>query len=106
MSRVQSSWLISAKRIVAPSFFERAPGRDVGVVIEMGQHDFVARTKLTSDGAADGVGERGHVGTEDDFVRIATQKICHGGAGVIDDGVRAAAGGIGAAGVGVRSCVR
>src|SRR5438105_3021925 len=71
-------------------------------MIEMGEHDFVARTKLTSDGAAHGVGERRHVWAEDDFIRIAAQKICHGSAGFIDNSICAAAGGIGATGVGVR----
>ena len=31
-------------------FFKRAPGRDVGVVIESGDDDFVARFQIAADG--------------------------------------------------------
>src|SRR6266513_5001748 len=71
-------------------------------MVEMGHHEFIARTKLASEGAAHGVGKRRHVRAEDGFVRIAAQKICHSGAGVIDDRIGAAAGGVGAASVGIR----
>ena len=47
------------------------------------------------------IGQRGHVGAEDDFVGAAVQEVGHGGAGFGDHGVGAAAGGVGSAGVGV-----
>ena len=68
----------------------------------MGEQDFVAGTEFATDGTADGEGQRGHVGAEDYFVLVASEKIRHGGARAGNDGVSAATGGIGAAGVGAR----
>ena len=68
-------------------------------MIEQGQHNFVAGSKLPSDGAAHGKGERGHVETEDHLVRVAAEEIGHGFAGFGDGLVGAPAGEIGAAGV-------
>ena len=75
-------------------------------MIEARDYDFVARAKLavayrSANGAAHGVGERGHVGAEDDFVRGAVQEVGHGASGFGDHGVGVAAGGVGSAGVGV-----
>ena len=46
-----------------------APGRDVGLVIEGGDHDLVACRERGRDGAAEMEGQRGHVGPELDLVR-------------------------------------
>jgi len=73
----------------------------VSIVVEMSEQDFIAGTEFAADGTADGEGQRGHIGAEDYFVLIASEKIRHGGACTGNDGVSAAAGGIGAAGVGV-----
>ena len=70
-------------------------------MIEQGEHDFVAGDEFAADGAADGVGERGHVLTENDFIGIAIEKISHGGARGGDHLLSIAAGGISAPGVGV-----
>jgi hypothetical protein len=70
-------------------------------VVEAGDEDFVAGAEVAADGAADCIGERGHVGAEDDFVGAAVQEVGHGGAGLGDHGIGVAAGGVGSAGVGV-----
>ncbi len=62
-------------------FFEREPGRDIGVVIEARDQDFVAGAKVAADRARHRVRQRGHVGAEDDFVGAAIQEVGHGGAG-------------------------
>src|SRR5690349_12142724 len=77
------------------------PGGDVGIVIEAGDDDFISGLQLTADGARDGVGQRGHVRAKGDFVGAAVEEVAHGGAGVGNHGVSAAAGGVGSAGVGV-----
>ena len=82
-------------------FFEREPGRDVGVVIEARDQDFVAGAEVAADGAGHGEGQRGHVGAEDDFVGAAVEEICHGGARIGEHGIGVAAGGVGSASVGV-----
>ena len=71
-------------------------------MIEVGEQNFVARTEFAADGAADGEGQRGHVGAEDHLILVAAKEIRHGGAGFGNDSVGAAAGGVSAAGVGVR----
>ena len=48
-----------------------------------------------------GVGQRGHVGAEDDFISGAVEEVGHGGAGFGKHGVGVAAGGVGSARVGV-----
>ena len=68
----------------------------------MSEQNLVAGSEFAADGAADGEGQRGHVGAEDHFIRVAAEEIRHGGAGFGDNGVGAAAGGVSAAGVGVR----
>jgi hypothetical protein len=82
-------------------FFERAPGGDVGVVVEGGDDDFVASFQLAADGASEREGDGGHVLAEDDFIGVAVEKIRHGGARGGDHGIVGAAGGEGPAGVGV-----
>src|SRR6185369_7921176 len=83
------------------ALLQRPPRRDVGVVIEVSEQNFVARPEFAAEGAAEGEGQSGHVGTEDHLIRVAGKEIRHGGAGAGNDSVGAAAGGIGAAGVGV-----
>ena len=82
-------------------FFEREPGRNVGVVIEARDQDFVAGAEVAADRARHHIGQRGHVGAEDDFIGGAVEEVGHGGAGFGDHGVGVAAGGVGSAGVGV-----
>ena len=77
------------------------PRGNVGVVVEAGDDDFVSGLQLAANGAGHGVGQRGHVGAEGDFVGGAVQEVGHGAAGFGDHGVGAAAGGVGSAGVGV-----
>ncbi len=82
-------------------FFERAPRRDVGVVIERGDDDFVAGLEITGNRSREREGDRGHVLAEDDFVFVAIEEVGHCGAGGGDHRVVAAAGFEGAASVGV-----
>jgi hypothetical protein len=82
-------------------FRHREPGRNVGVVIEARDQDFVARLQFAADRARDHVGQRSHVLSEDDFVGTAMQEVSHGGAGGCDHGIGAASGGVGSGGVGV-----
>ena len=65
----------------------------------MREQDFVSRAKLPADGAADRKCQRSHIGTEDDFVRIAAEKVSHRGTGAGDYLVGVAAGGVSPAGV-------
>ena len=67
----------------------------------MGKQDFVARRKFASDSSAHREGERGHVGTKDNFIGRAVEEIPHGSAGGGDHLIRAAAGSESAASVGV-----
>src|SRR5207247_7173021 len=69
------------------AFFESTPGRNISVVIEMSEQDFIARMKFTCNRAADGVRQRGHVGTKDNFVGSAIEEIGHGTAGFGDGGI-------------------
>ena len=82
-------------------FGEREPGRDVGVVIEAGDQDFVPGTEVARDRTRDGVGKGGHVLAEDDFVGGAVEEVGHGFAGGEQHGIGVAAGGVGSASVGV-----
>jgi hypothetical protein len=82
-------------------FFECAPGRDVGVVIESGDDNFVAGLEITSDRSRECERDRRHVLAEDDFVFAAIEEVGHCGAGGGDHRVVAAAGFEGAASVGV-----
>src|ERR1700730_5111083 len=82
-------------------FFQSEPGRDVGVVVESRDDDFVSGSQITADGAGHCIGQRRHVGAEDDFVGAAAQEVGHGTARFGDHGVGAATGGVGSAGVGI-----
>ncbi len=77
------------------------PRRNVGIVIETSDHDFVARLQFAANGAGNRIGQGGHVRTEGDFVGAAVQEVGHGGAGFGNHGVGVAAGRVGSAGVGV-----
>ena len=102
MSSVQSSSWISAQRTVMPrSSAMCEPRGNIGVVVEARDDDFVSGLEVAANRAGDGEGQRGHVGTEDDFVGAAVQEVGHGAARLGDHGVGAAAGGVGSAGVGV-----
>ncbi len=46
----------------------QVPGRIIGVVVQAGQKDFVARLERLADRAAEGEGQAGHVLAEDDFL--------------------------------------
>jgi len=70
-------------------------------MVEQREHDLVARSEFASEGAAHGEGQRGHVRTEDDFIRIAIQEIAHGRARFRDHAVGIAAGLVSAARVGI-----
>ncbi len=102
MSSVQSASRIATRWTVTPRLFERLPGREVGVVIEQREHDFVACTQLPADRAAHGERKRGHVEAEDDLVRIASEKVGHSRARFGDGFVGATAGKVGSASVGIR----
>ena len=82
-------------------FFQRFPGREIGVVVEQGEDDLVAGAEFASKGAAQGESQRRHVGAKHDFVRIAIEKIRHRRTRFVDDSVGVAAGLVGAVGVGV-----
>lgn len=82
-------------------FLERAPGRDVGVVIKRGDDDFISRFQIARDGARKRERDRRHVLAEDDFVFVAVKEVGHRGARGRDDRVVAAAGFEGTVGVGV-----
>src|SRR5437899_12044071 len=64
----------------------------ISVVIEMSEQYFIARMKFTSNRAADGVRQRGQVGTKDNFDGIAIEEIGHGTAGFGDGGIGIASG--------------
>ena len=53
----------------AAFLLERAPGRDVRVMIQLGDDDLVARFVAAAERAREMEGERGHVRAEDDLVR-------------------------------------
>jgi hypothetical protein len=54
---------------------ERLPRRDVGVVIEFGHDDLVARLERASDRARDVKEQRGHVGAERDLTGIGAEEL-------------------------------
>ena len=82
-------------------FFKRAPRRDVGVMVQCGDDDFVARVQLAADGSSQREGDGGHVLAETYFIGGAIEKIGHGLARAANHGVVAPTGGEGSAGVGV-----
>src|SRR5207253_10686622 len=57
--------------------------------------------KVTGNRAADGVRQRGHVGTKERFVGIAIEEIGHGTAGFGDGGIGIAAGRVRTASIGI-----
>ena len=72
---------------------EVQPGRDVGVVVEVGDDDGVAGADALGQGMAEAEGERGHVGAEHDFLGArGVEEVGHGGASFVDQRVRGAAG--------------
>ena len=88
----------------AALLLEREPGRDVGIVVEPREHDFVPGAKAPPDGPGDREGQGGHVLAECDFVGIAgAQEIGRSGVSLGQDGVALLAGREGALVVGVRS---
>ena len=72
-------------------FLKRAPRRDVSVVIERSDEDFVAGLEVTANRAGEREGDRRHVLAEDDFVFVTVKEIGHGGAACVDGCVIAAA---------------
>ena len=62
----------------AAAFFERRPGRNIGVVIEPRHHDFIPGLDLPAEGAAEREGQRCHVGAKNRFRRVTAQQVCHG----------------------------
>ena len=46
-------------------------------MIEISQHDLVARFEFASDRTAHRISERGHVKAEDHFVRVAAEEVSH-----------------------------
>jgi len=54
---------------------QRAPGRDIAVMVELRDDDLVALAKLPSDRAGEMEGEARHVLPERDFVRPAVQEV-------------------------------
>src|SRR5262249_40254629 len=83
------------------TFFESAPGGHVGIMVKISEYDFVSRTQFVPDGPAQSEGQRSHVRTKDDFVRITAQKIGHRGASLCNHRVGAAARRTCSAGIGI-----
>src|ERR1700758_776955 len=69
------------------TFFKRSPRRNIRVMIKMRDHDFISRTQIPTQGAAEREGERGHVLAEDHLVRLAVEEVCHSRAGAGDHGI-------------------
>ena len=82
-------------------FFQRFPGREIRVVVEQREHDLVAGAEFAPERAAHGESQRRHVRAENDFIRIAIQKIAHRRPRFRDHAVGVAAGVVSAARVGV-----
>ena len=74
------------------TLFQRYPRRDVGVVIELGDQQLIAAFQITTDGAAQGQGQRRHVGAEYDFVGVAVEEVGHGSMGAGINFIRTRAG--------------
>ena len=78
------------------------PGRDIGIVVEAGEDDLVARVEGVRQGPADVQGQGGHVVAEDDLLGAGgVQEVGHGAMGLRQDSVRLNAGGKSAFVVGV-----
>jgi len=82
---------------------QRAPGRDIGVVVQLGDDDLVARPPGTSQRPPEMEGERRHVRPKGDIVRRRAQEVGQGAPGPRQHGVGLFAAGI--APVGVRIVV-
>ena len=67
------------------------PGGEVGVVIEIGQHDLIAGLELPPQGAAERESQAGHVGTENGFVCVTAEEVGSGLVGCGNDLVGALA---------------
>ncbi len=67
-----------------------APRRDVGVVVEPGAHDLVTRRPVARERPREREVERGHVGAEDDALRIGAQQPAHAATRVVDHAGRRA----------------
>ena len=63
------------------------PGAHVGVVVEPGHHDLVARTPVLGQGAREVEGQLGHAAPEDDAAGVGTEQVSEGGPGPHDGGV-------------------
>ena len=61
------------------------PGPDVGVVVEPGDHDLVARLPGLGQGASEVEGQLGHRASEDHTPGVAAEQVRHRGAGLDDD---------------------
>ena len=62
------------------------PRCDVGVVVEAGHDDLVARTEVAAQRAADAKRDRGHVRPERDLVGIVgTQEVGAGGVDLVEE---------------------
>lgn len=68
------------------------PGAHVGVVVEAGHHDLVARTPLLGQGARQVEGQLGHAAPEDDADGVGAEQVTEGGPGTHDGGVGIALG--------------
>ena len=77
----------------AAAFFQRRPGRNIGVVVEPRHDDFIPRREFPAEGAAQREGQRGHVGAKNNFLRIAAQQVGHGRMRSGDNLIGAPAGG-------------
>ena len=65
------------------AFLQRQPGRDVGIVIETGDDNLVARRECPTDSPAHGEGQAGHVGAKNDLFRpIGIHQVGDGPAGL------------------------
>ena len=88
-----------------PAFLQGAPWCYVGIVVERGDDDFVARLKIAANRAGERECERGHIRAEVDFVGRAAKKIGHRRMSRREHRIAAAAGGERAARVRVRLLV-
>ena len=64
------------------------PRPDVGVVVEAGHDDLVARCPVLGQRPGEVVGERGRAPAEDDAAGVGAEQVAEGGAAVGDDGIR------------------
>jgi len=83
-----------------PTAFDAYPTA-TSFVIEASDEYFVSGLEFAADRAAYSKRQRGHVRTKGDFIGAAVQEVGHGTARFGDHGIRAAAGRVGSAGVGV-----